>query len=413
MTVAVDGLRVWDAANGEPISPLLRQQSETPDQRGAAGSSAPWSVPFRADERPVADLLRVVEVLSAQRVADAGQVVPLDRAELTRAWQDVRKKYGKDFMASRDRLAAWHGRGRGSANRRQLWSGALRHLDYLIIAKPSSSLHARRGRANAELRHWEAAKADYTKAIGNDGDRWDLWAGRAAAQAALGRWQEAIKDYSKAIEQKGDRAELWTARGRLEAEHADWRKAAADLGKAIHLGEQDATVWRQHILALLASGDDANYRRWCERLVQHFGHDKDEAVLQNVVWTCALSDGAVRDWKPLLQRVEQALAANPRSAEPRRQLAMLLYRAGQFDAAVKRLQDMRTVSRFHPQARDWLVMALAAQRLGRGEDAKKWLDKAEQIRRDNTEDKNESWEDRFVYIALHLEAETLIKGDKR
>ncbi|MGH7172504.1 MAG: beta-propeller domain-containing protein, partial [Gemmataceae bacterium] len=404
VTLAADGLRVWDAASGEPIGPVVKHHSDPTRDQGNAATLA-----FPADERPAADLLRVAEVLSAQRAADAGEMAPLDRAELSKAWLNVRKKYEKDFTASRDRVAAWHRRGAEECERRQLWSGALRHLDYLIIAGPSPDLHARRGRANSEMQGWQAAKADYTKALAKDGDRWDSWAGRAKAEAALGRWQEAAADYSKAIERKADRAELWTARGRIEAEHGDWRKAVADLGKAIHLGEQDVTVWRQHILALLASGDEANYRRWCGRLVEHFGDRKDEAVIQSVVWTCALSEGAVRDWKALVRRAEQAATTNPHSADNLRQLAVLWYRAGQFDAALKRAQEATTVSRAKPQARDWLVMAMAAQRLGRGQEAKKSLDKAEQIRRDRAKDDHESWEERLTYQTLRREAETLMK----
>ncbi|MGH7058734.1 MAG: tetratricopeptide repeat protein, partial [Acetobacteraceae bacterium] len=312
----------------------------------------------------MADLLRVSELLSAQRVTDAGEMASLDRAELSKAWQAVQKKYAKGFSPAKDRVAAWHGRGAEECERRQLWLGVLQHLDYLIAARASSDLHARRGRVNVELRRWDAAKTDYAKALAKEDGRWELWAGRARAEAALGRWQEAAADYSKAIQRRDDRAELWTARGRIEAEQGDWRKAAADLGKAIHLGEQDITVWRQHILALLASGDNDNYLRWCGRFVEHFRDRKDESVFRSIVWTCALSEGAVHDWNTLVRRAEQAVAANPQAVEPRRQLAVLLYRAGQFDSAVKRAQEITTISHAEPQARDRLIMAMAAQRLG-------------------------------------------------
>jgi WD40 repeat protein/tetratricopeptide (TPR) repeat protein len=406
VTKAGDGLRVWDAASGEPLSPLLRggkRAGSVSDGRSAVA----YASGALAIDWPVAQLARVAEVLSAERMTDAGGTAPLDRAELNKEWQDMRTKYGKDFAPSPQRLSAWHRRGTGECERQHLWVGVLKHLNYLIATEASSDLYARRGRANLELKYWEAAKADYTQALTGEGERWDLWTGRAEAEAALGRGQEAIADYSKAIQRKSNRAELWTARGRIEAKRGDCPKAAGDLGKAVHLGEQDATVWRQHILALLASGDQTNYRRWCGRMVQRFGDSKDEAVFRNVVWAVALSEGAVPDWKPLLQHAE-------RSTDNRRQLAVLLYRAGQFDAALKRLQEAMEVSRTEPAARDLLLMAMAAQRLGRGEEGKKWFDKAEQIRRSSrTKDDNETWEDRLVYEALHHQAEMLVKGGKR
>ncbi|MHB1422278.1 MAG: beta-propeller domain-containing protein [Gemmataceae bacterium] len=427
VTVAADGVRVWEAASGEPIGPPMRTSTEQAaihgvslgrDGRLVLSSGAPgdpsarWVRDFRADERSAADLMRVAEVLSAERMTDAGELAPLDRAEMSKAWQAVQKKHVKEFSPSPERRAAWHRGGAVECEDRLLWIGALRHLDYLITTEPSDELYARRGRANQEVKRWDAAKTDYTRALTGDGGRWDLWSGRAEAEAALARWQEAAADYSKAIERKSDRAELWAARGRIEAERGDWCKAAADLGKAVHLGEQDAAAWRQHILTLLASGDEANYRRCCGRLVQRFGASKDEVIFRSVVWTCALRTDAVKDWKPLLQRGEQAAAANPQSAEHRRQLAVLLYRAGLFDAALKRLQEAIEPSRSEVTARDGLLMALAAQRLGHGDEAKKWLAKAEQIRRDRAKDDKESWEDRLIYETLHREAETLVKGGK-
>ncbi len=427
VTAAADGLRIWDASSGEPLGPRMRSRQEHStvsdvalgrDGRlvvafGTPGDpSARWSRDFRADERPVMDLQCIAEVLSAERLADAGKVISLDRAELSKAWQDVRKKYGKDFAPAMECAAAWHHRGAEECENRQLWIGALGHLDYLITAGTSVDLYVRRGRANRELRRWQAAKADYTKALADNGERWDLWAGRAEVEAALSRWQEAAADYSKAIERNSEHAELWAARGRTEAEQGDWRKAAADLGKAIHLGEQDVTTWCQHTLALLAGGDEANYRRWCGRLVQRFGAGKDETALRRIVWTCALAEGAVPDWKPLLQRSERATAANPQSTDHLRQLAVLLYRAGQFETALAKLQDLTKLHGQNNSARDWLLLAMTAQRVGRAEQAKTWFDKAEQVRAKSKDDK-EAWEDRLVYQTLRREAEMLIKGGKR
>lgn len=408
VTAAGDGLRIWEAGSGEPISPMLRdgrRAGNVNDGKATVAYTSSSLTLFRAEDRPVAELARVAEVLSAERLTDAGEIVPLDSVELSKEWQDVHAKYGQDFAPSPQRLAAWHRAGAEECEQQHLCVGVLKHLDYLISAGASADLYARRGRANLELRRWEAAKADYTEALAGDSERWDLWAGRAEAEAAMGRWQEARADYSKAINHKSNRAELWAARGRIEAERGDWPKAAADLGKAVSLGEQDVTVWRQHVLALLASNDETNYRRWCGRLVQRFGDSKDEAIFRSVVWTVVLAEGTVRDWKPLVKRAE-------RSAQQRRQLAVLLYRSGQFDAALKRLQELMEASPSELSAADGLVMALAALRLGRAEEGKKWLDKAKQIRRERAKDEKESWEDRLIFETLEREAEMLTKTGK-
>jgi WD40 repeat protein/tetratricopeptide (TPR) repeat protein len=428
VTVAADGVRVWDAATGEPISPLLKHNKEQPAIRdvalgkdgrlvlsaGVRGDPSGRQVrDFRTDERPASDLLLVAEILSGQRLANASETASFDGAELEKAWRDVRKKHGKDFAPVAEHATAWHRRGAMECEQRQLWVGAVQHLDRLIAGEASTDLYVRRARANVALQRWEPAKADYTKALAGDAERWDLWAGRAAVEAALKHWEQAAADYSKAIERKADRAELWVGRGRAEAERGDWRKVAADLGKAIHLGEQDVSVWRQHALALLAGGDEEDYRRTCGRLVQHFGRSEDESAARAVAWTCALIDGAVRDWKPLVQRAERAVTAHPQSADDLRRLAVLLYRSGQFDAALKRLQEATRLPGQDAEPRDWLLMAMAAQRLGHDEDAKQWLAKADQLGREKAKGPADSWEERLVYQTLHREAETLVKGTKK
>jgi WD40 repeat protein/tetratricopeptide (TPR) repeat protein len=409
-TVAADGLRLWEAISGEPISPLLRTpftSARSPSKdMPLSDPLARWVRDLPVDNRPAAEWVRVAEVLSAERLTDAGETIALDDAEQSKAWQELSTKYAKDFAFSPQRLRTWHHRGALECEHQQLWIGALQHLDYLISAEPAADLYARRGRVNLGLQRWEAAQSDYTQALASKGERWDLWAGRAEAEAALGRWQEAVADYSKAIERKGDRVELWVARGRIAAAHGAWHKAAADLGKALHRGESDVTVWRQYILALWAAGDETNYRRWCDRLVQRFGDSKNETVFCNVGWTIALADGSVRDWEPLLQRAG-------RFAHLRRLFAVMLYRAGQFEAALKRLHEALETSPAELTAREWLVMAMAAQRLGRSEEAKQGFNKAEKLHHEKTKGDKETWEDRLTYETLHREAEILIKGSKR
>ena len=118
----------------------------------------------------------------------------------------------------------------------------------------------------------------------------------------------------------------------------------------------------------------------------------------------------MRDLKPLVQRAERAVTANPQSVEDLRLLAVLQYRAGQFDAALARLQGITGLSGQEPQARDFLLLAMSAQRLGHGEEAKKWLDKAEQIAPEKAKGTPIAWHERLAYQLLHRQAETLMKG---
>jgi tetratricopeptide (TPR) repeat protein len=284
----------------------------------------------------------------------------------------------------------------------------VQHLDRLLEGAPApGDLYARRARAHGELRQWERAQADYTKALDGNAGRWDLWAGRGEAAARLGRWDQAAADYAKAVELRGNDADLWLRKGGSEAERGKWDRAAADLAKAIRLGRNDAGVVYQQVLLLLAGGDQAGYRRACGRLVQRFGGSEDGVTGRVVARACTLGPDAVPDLKPLLRQAERAVAADPRSAADLRRLAALLYRTGQPEPALKRIQEALALGGPGRDPCDTLLLAMLHQRLGRPEEARKALDEA-----GGEKPKEASWPRRAEYEVLRREAEALLKGTK-
>jgi tetratricopeptide (TPR) repeat protein len=361
----------------------------------------------------VQDLVRLAEVLAGRRVEGGAGLVPLDAGELSAAWRDLRSRYAKDFTASAERGRAWERRGAAECEGRKLWAGAVRHLGRLLVqtgetpVPPAGNLYARRARAHGELRQWEGALADYTKALDGDSRRPDLWAGRGEAAARLGRWDQAAADYAKAVELRGNDAELWLRKAGAEAERGKWDRAAADLAKAVRLGRNDADVVYQQAVALLAGGDQAGYRRACARLVQRFGGSTDDAVGRAVARACTLSPDAVPDLKPLLGQAERAAAANPRSAADLRRLAALLYRAGQFDPALKKIQETLALRGPDRDPCDLLLLAMLHQRLGHGAEARKALDDASREK-----PKEAAWQQRTEYDVLRREAEGLVKASR-
>jgi tetratricopeptide (TPR) repeat protein len=328
---------------------------------------------------------------------------------LAAAWQVLREKYPGEFTPDKERARAWERRAAEECEARGLWHGAAAHLDRLIEdGPPAGGLYARRARAHAELRQWEQARADYAWALEGDPARWDLWAGRAAAAAGLGRWDEAAADYTRAIERKGDDPDLWLRRGQAEAERGKWDRAAADLGKAIGLGRNEADVAHQHAVALLGAGDREGYRHACARLARRLGGSDDEAALSLVARSCTLAADAVPDLQPQVRRAEQTVGANPRSAPELVRLGALLYRAGQFEPAVRRLEEAARLGGEGPAPRGWLFLAMANQRLGRGTEARKWLDRAAA----GAGSPSVPWQERLEYQLLRREAEALVGGPR-
>jgi WD40 repeat protein/serine/threonine protein kinase len=107
ITASTDGAaRVWDAATGEPITPVLRQRENlwhaafSPDGRRAvttATTAQIWELPF--EDRPVADLVRIAQVLTGLEMRAPGQFVPLEIPRFRDDWNSLWSKYPEEFLA--------------------------------------------------------------------------------------------------------------------------------------------------------------------------------------------------------------------------------------------------------------------------------------------------------------------------
>ncbi len=418
-TAAGSRVRVWEVATGEPVTPPLRHTRddrpvtflalEAGGRLVAAGGlpgdpSDRWARVLRPDGRPVEELEMLARLLSCERSAPGGPL-PAGPEEVGAAWKALRDKAAGDFAAPKERLLAWGRRGAAECEGRGDWGGAVLHLGRLLAAAPSGELYARRARALAQQRGWDRALQDYGKAIAADSTRAEWWAGRAEVAAELRRWDDAVADYSKALELQRDDPALALRRGRAEAERGRWDRAAADLAQAGRARPNDLGLWHQQALALLAAGDRTGYRRLCERMAKRFGARDDAAFSRAVARTCTLAEGALPDPRALVRRAERAVTAHPESADERRRLAALLYRAGQFEPALKHLRDMTASSGPTVEARDWLLLAMAGQRLKQPGEAKKWLEQAEKVKPGDAA----PWDRRLEYRLLRAEADELLK----
>jgi WD40 repeat protein len=86
-----DYLQVWDLATSQPLTAPRKIQDSL-----AAPSLAPKLDPMQIsedlprDDRPVADLVLLSQMLALGRIDSGGNVVPLHLNELTSAWQSLR-----------------------------------------------------------------------------------------------------------------------------------------------------------------------------------------------------------------------------------------------------------------------------------------------------------------------------------
>jgi WD40 repeat protein/tetratricopeptide (TPR) repeat protein len=422
-TASGNSVRLWDAATGDPVSPSMKHCYErrpvtsvsfTKDGKlvtadGLAHDPAArqvWSL--KPDGRSAEELQQLALLLTGHHLVVEGGLAACDAKEASAAWQALQPKYPADFAVVGARLSAWHQRGVDECERGELWAGALTHLAALIDKDPARwDYRARRARAWAKLKRWAAAAADYEQAAKAKPDHVELWTGLGNAAAELRNWDKAIAALTEAIKLAGDDRDLWARRGRAHAELKQYDKAAADFAKAVSLGREDAGNWHRQVLLRLAGGNADSYRKDCQRMDRHFRTSDNPDKVVILAWTCALAPTALTDLKPLLARAEKAANDQPTSSAYVGTAGALLYRTGQYEAAVKRLDEAVKLHGKGGTPVAALFLAMAHHQLGHAEEAQKWLNKA--VEAINQVPKDLPWDQRLERDLLRREADALLK----
>ncbi|MDY7109579.1 MAG: tetratricopeptide repeat protein [Planctomycetota bacterium] len=107
-------------------------------------------------------------------------------------------------------------------------------------ARPDGYLS--RGHAYIRLGDYEAATADYTKAIDLGAPAEAAHHARAIARQAIGDYDAALADYDRVLEINPDHANAVLARGRLHKAMGHFEAAAADLARALPLNAHLADI---------------------------------------------------------------------------------------------------------------------------------------------------------------------------
>ena len=86
------------------------------------------------DDRPVADLVILSQMLAQGRIDPDGSVVPLQLRDLTSDWHFLREKYPEQFAATPSEVAEWHRREAQESDAEGNRAAALFHLDRVKAA---------------------------------------------------------------------------------------------------------------------------------------------------------------------------------------------------------------------------------------------------------------------------------------
>ncbi|MBV8456358.1 MAG: tetratricopeptide repeat protein, partial [Acetobacteraceae bacterium] len=236
------------------------------------------------------------------------------------------------------------------------------------------------------MRHWEddddlvgvRARDALTRLPDEERGQWErLWADVAALVAAdpLGQ-------------------------GRTHAAHRQWGAAADCYARALERGPtDDGHFWFEYAALLLLSGDRPGYVRACAHMIEGRGKVGGPRAY-HVARVCTLAPDAVSDVDLPRRLAEKELQASAGAFWSLTEQGALHYRAGRFqDAAALFEQSLRADPMPGKAVLNWLWLALAQQRLGNPEQARRWLDKVTawlDLYRDGLPDRAEA------EVGLHL-----------
>ncbi len=200
--------------------------------------------------------------------------------------------------------------------------------------------------------------------------------------------------FARAIEMRPNDVGLWLARGRFHARKSQWEKAAAAYAKATGLPgakDYDLHLFVEQASVRILAGDTEGYRATSTQLQDRFGQTRDPVTAYIVGRAWVLGPESGLDPLRAAQFAELALKGKLPSkgfqAAALHVLGTAQYRAGQFEEAVRRLnQSLSADLAWEGAYLNWPVLALAHHRLGNDEKARQWLDKttrrAEQMAQD-------------------------------
>jgi tetratricopeptide (TPR) repeat protein len=213
--------------------------------------------------------------------------------------------------------------------------------------------------------------------------------------------------------------------GRMQAARGQWNRAAdgyASYFRALKHDPTDGHFWYEYAALSLLSGDRSGYTTACSHMVDAYGKPGGPRAY-HIARACTLGPDAVADAALPGRFAATELQTNAKQFWSLTEQGALAYRAGRFEESVPLFeQSLKADSHPGRAVVNWVWLALAQQRLGKTEEARRWLGKAQawlDPYRDGMPDRAEqefglhfhNWLEAHV---LRHEAETLIQpAEKR
>jgi serine/threonine protein kinase/Flp pilus assembly protein TadD len=193
--------------------------------------------------------------------------------------------------------------------------------------------------------------------------------------ASQRRWDDAHAAYTKAIEIRSDHASVVVERSKLYVALGLWDLAAADYARAFKWQEPDTSArWFEQALLCVHLGDLEGYHQICHRMPVHFGGTLIHPFVCELIRASVLAPDPGVDAGRLVEMAEAVVRGDPPMWYHLYLLGIAHYRAGQHEAAARRLRESLAVAPACPMP--YAVLAMAHHRLGQAAEARQALEAA-------------------------------------
>jgi tetratricopeptide (TPR) repeat protein len=164
--------------------------------------------------------------------------------------------------------------------------------------------------------------------------------------------------------------------GTAHAARGEWGRAADCYSRALLGAMGDGEFWFEYAAVLLLSGDRLGYVRVCAQMIERC--DKPGGPRSyHMARACTMAPDAVADAALPGRLAEAELKTHAGQFWSLTEQGALHYRAGRFEQAVVLFEkSLRADTQPGKAVLNWLWLALAHQRLGQSEEARRWLAKA-------------------------------------
>jgi hypothetical protein len=164
------------------------------------------------------------------------------------------------------------------------------------------------------------------------------------------------------------------------------------------------------------AGDREGYRLACAATIQQFGRSAGE-LIGEAARACLVGPAGPDDLSIPRQLAETELSRDPKSAWANYVVGLAEFRTGRYEEAIAHLEEsLRVGTNWAAAPLNFPILAMAHQRLDRGEQARQWLEEAHGLPGnpslrglgDAAMNMSATWWDRVEFRLLLREADALV-----